>query len=143
MEVTIELLEQKFSEYNELYFDGKLQTPNFELHKSFKVYGTFKCGLHAPGTQFRNPVISISKYYDYTEEQLRDILCHEMLHEKLERSRKEDEDVHGERFLKEAERLNETYGMHITPNPYFVGVKKSKNAPRFSLARLFWSPVSK
>ena len=140
MIITEDILEEKFKEYNDLYFGGKLEVPKFELHKSFRVYGKFKCNKHAPGTPPRNMTISVSIYYDYTEEQLRDVLCHEMVHEKNERSRKSDEDIHGERFLKEAQRLNDTYGMNITPFPYINGIKKSKNAPRFSLARFLWSP---
>jgi hypothetical protein len=140
MELTVELLEEKFDEYNGKYFGGSLKVPKFKLHKSFRVYGKFKCNKHAPGTPPRNMSISISTYYDYTEEQLRDILCHEMIHEKYERSRKPDEDIHGERFLKEAQRLNDTYGMNITPFPYINGIKKSKSAPRVSLTRFLWSP---
>ena len=140
MEMTIELLEEKYDEYNEMYFDGKLPRPNhFGLLKSFKKYGEFRCNSHAPGSKLFNVTISISCYYIWDEKHLRDVLCHEMLHYKCERSKNVEEDMHGQMFVKAAEEMNKKYGLNISARyDTALPLKASKNAPKFSLARLLY-----
>ena len=143
MEITVEILEEKFDEYNELYFGGRLWWPDeFRLHKSFKCFGWFKCNRHSPGSRLRNVIISISSYYDWTEEHLRNILVHEMLHYKIESSRKIDKNPHGPRFLELAAEMNEKYGLNIEVHPRLYGLKVSASAPKSSLARFFFAPPS-
>lgn len=141
MELTIELLEEKFAEYNELYFGGKLKMPKrFELLKSFKTYGRFSCNSHAPGSRLFNVVISISCYYDWDEENLRNVLCHEMLHYKLERSKNVETNMHGKRFIKAAEEMNKKYGLNIVPiYKKRLNLKVSESAPKRSLSRLLFT----
>ena len=141
MEITVEILEEKFEEYNEMYFEGRLWWPDeFRLHKSFKCFGWFKCNRHSPGSRLRNVIISISSYYDWTEEHLRNILVHEMLHYKLERSKNPPKKIHGPQFLKAAAELNEKYGLNIEVHPRLYGLKVSPSAPKHSLARFFFAP---
>ena len=143
MEITVEILEEKFEEYNELYFGGRLWWPDeFRLHKSFKCFGWFKCNRHSPGSRLRNVIISISMYYDWTEEHLRNVLVHEMLHYKLERGKNPPKKIHGPRFLKAAAELNEKYGLNIDVHPRLDGLKVSAAAPKHSLARFFFAPPS-
>lgn len=143
MEITVEILEEKFDEYNELYFGGRLWWPDeFRLHKSFRCFGWFSCNKHSPGSRLRNVKISISMYYDWTEEHLRNVLVHEMLHYKIESSRNIDKDPHGPRFLKEAAEMNEKYGLNIEVHPRLYGLKVSASAPKHSLARFFFIPPS-
>ena len=142
MIITVDILEEKFEEYNKLYFGGRLLWPDdFYLFKSFRVYGRFSCSSHSPGSRLRNVKIGISMYYDWTEEQLRDVLVHEMLHYKLERSKNVEKKMHGPRFLKAAAEMNEKYGLNIEVHPTFKGLKVSDAAPKRSLARLFWAPA--
>lgn len=141
MEITVEILKEKFDEYNELYFGGRLGRPDeFRLHKSFRCFGWFRCNKHSPGSRLRNVIISISKYYDWTEEHLRNVLVHEMLHYKIERSRRIDKNPHGPRFLKLAAEMNEKYGLNVEVHPRLYGLKVSPSAPKYSLARLFAPP---
>lgn len=143
MEITVEILEEQFEEYNELYFGGRLPWPDeFYLFKSFKCYGRFYCAKHAPGSKMRNVRIGISKYYDWTEEHLRNIFVHEMLHYKLERSKNAEKKIHGPRFLKAAAELNENYGLNIVAHPYLFGIKVSPSAHKHSLARFIFAPPS-
>lgn len=139
MELTIELLEEKFDEYNDLYFDGELPTPKLGLHKSFRKYGEFTYTRFNEKCNLRNATITMSSYYDWDESHLRDILVHEMLHFKIERSKQRDKDMHGTTFLNEAKRLNEEFGLNITVNPYFDDIKVSENAPKHSLARFLFT----
>ncbi len=143
MEITVDILEEKFEEYDKLYFRGRLLWPHeFYLLKSFRVYGRFSCRKHRPGSRLRNVRIGISMYYDWTEEQLRDVLVHEMLHYKLERSKNTEKKEHGPLFLKAAAELNEKYGLNITGKGIIPGLKVSSAAPKRSLARFFWAPAS-
>ena len=143
MEITTDIIEEKFEEYNKLYFGSRLLWPDeFYLLESFRVYGQFSCSHHSPGSRLRNVKIGISMYYDWTEEQLRDVLVHEMLHYKLERSKNAEKKMHGPRFLKAAAEMNEKYGLNIQVHPTLRGLKVSPNAPKRSLARFFWAPAS-
>ena len=116
MEITVEILEEKFEEYNKLYFGGRLLWP-YEFYL-------------------------ISMYYDWTEEYLRDVLVHEMLHYKLERSKNVEKKMHGPRFRKAAAEMNEKYGLNIQVHPTLLELKVSATAPKRSLARFFWAPAS-
>lgn len=80
-------------------------------------------------------------YYDWTEEYLRDVLVHEMLHYKLERSKNVEKNMHGPRFRKAAAEMNEKYGLNIEVHPRLRGLMVSAAAPKRSLARLFWAPA--
>ena len=141
MELTVEILEEKFDEYNKLYFGGRLWWPDeFRLHKSFRCFGWFRCNQHSPGSRLRNVIISISRYYDWTEEHLRNVLVHEMLHYKIESSRRIDKNPHVPRFLKLAAEMNKKYGLNIEVHPKLYGLKVSASAPKYSLARLFAPP---
>lgn len=143
MEITTDLIEERFEIYNKLYFGGRLLWPDeFYLFKSFRVYGRFSCSSHSPGSRLRNVRIGISMYYDWTEEQLRDVLIHEMLHYKLERSKNVEKKMHGPRFLKAAAEMNEKYGLNIQVHPKLRELKVSSAAPKRSLARFFWAPAS-
>ena len=76
MEITVDIIEEKFEEYNKLYFGGRLLWPyEFYLIRSFRCFGRFSCNHHSPGSRLRNVRIGISMYYDWTEEYLRDVLC--------------------------------------------------------------------
>ena len=108
MEITVEILEEKFEEYNKLYFGGRLIWPDeVYLFRSFRCDGRFSCNWHSPGSRLHNVRIGISMYYDWTEEYFRDVLVHEMLHYKLERSKNVEKKKHGPRVRKAAADMNE------------------------------------
>ena len=138
MLITQKVLEDRFNEYNRLYFGGRLNMPDLGFHKSFKDYGRFSCNLHSVGSKLKNAKITVSSYYNFTEDQLRDVLVHEMLHYKIERNRDRGDDPHGDRFIEESARLNEKYGLNITVNPVFDDIEINENAPRFSLMRFIF-----
>lgn len=139
MELTIELLEEKFKEYNKKYFSNKLPWIEIGLHNSFACYGEFKCDSHKPGRPLKNAIITISCYYDYTDEQLRDILVHEMVHYKLERSKNPPKRMHGKEFKEMIAEMNEKYGLNMTAKGKVQGLKISENAPKKSWARFFFT----
>jgi hypothetical protein len=108
-------LAEAFDRYNRTYFEGKLPIPMFNLLHSFRTCGYFQ---YTKGGWFDktlyDPTISITDYYDFTEKQFKDIMCHEMIHYYLAYFGIDRRCRHGKKFKEMAQRLNKTYGLHIT-----------------------------
>ena len=127
MVVTLDFLSLCFYQYNFMYFDKELPTPNFGILHSFRTCGFFE---YTKGGWFDknvyNPIISITDYYDFTLEQLEELMCHEMIHYYLAYVGEDRGCHHGKKFKKIAERLNKIYGLHITP---FLDLSQYKRRP--------------
>lgn len=104
-----------FDECNLKFFEGKLLFPQFELLHSFRICGYFH---YNKGGWFDktlyDPTISMTDYYDFTEEQFVDIMVHEMIHYYLAYFGIDRGCHHGKNFKEMAARLNESYGLHVT-----------------------------
>lgn len=122
-----------FDTCNMEYFEGKLLFPQFELLHSYRTCGYFQ---YTKGGWFDktlyDPKISITDYYDFTEEQFTDIMCHEMIHYYLAYFGFDRGCHHGKKFKEMAERLNQTYGLHITPYLDLSKYKKREGSPKFT-----------
>lgn len=116
-----------FNLCNMEYFGGELLFPQFELLHSKNICGYFK---YTKGGWFNHtlydPVIMMTDYYDFTESQFRDIMCHEMIHYYLAYTGVDRKCHHGKKFKKMAEQLNLTYGLHITKRLDLSKYKKRK-----------------
>ena len=76
--ITISELKERFKEYNKLYFNKELRMPAFKLFKGKYTVGMyFHYGLHGPR---KVKEIWIAKNVDWTEETLKEIIVHEMIH---------------------------------------------------------------
>jgi hypothetical protein len=122
-----------FDTCNMEYFEGKLLFPQFELLHSYRTCGYFE---YTKGGWFDktlyDPTISITDYYDFTEEQFRDIMVHEMIHYYLAYFGIDRRCKHGKKFKEMAERLNKTYGLHITKILDITQYKRRKGTPGLS-----------
>ena len=105
-----------FNLCNMEYFEGKLLFPQFALLHSFRTCGYFQYtkGGWLDKTLY-DPTISMTDYYDFTEKQFRDIMCHEMIHYYLAYFGIDRNCKHGNKFKEMAEQLNVKYGLNITP----------------------------
>lgn len=116
-----------FNLCNMEYFGGELLFPEFELLHSKKTCGYFK---YTKGGWFDHtlydPVIMMTDYYDFTESQFRDIMCHEMIHYYLAYTSVDRNCHHGKEFKKMADQLNLNYGLHITKRLDVSKYKKRK-----------------
>ncbi len=103
-----------FDEYNMKYFEGKLLFPQFDLLHSYRTCGYFQ---YTTGGWFDktvyDPIIFITDYYDFTEQQFVDVIVHEMIHYYLAYTGQDRSCRHGKKFKEMAERLNNQYGLHI------------------------------
>ena len=71
-------LKNLFLEYNKEYFDDVLPMPVITFSDSYRNLGYFSCYFDNWGCY--NPIIEISNVYDFTPDQMREVLVHEMLH---------------------------------------------------------------
>ena len=110
MIVTLDYMDVLFEECNREYFGGVLPVPAFEILHSTRTCGYFRYQEDWSGT----PVISLTDSYDMTKAQMRDIMCHEMIHYYLAYTGEDKNCRHGRKFKRMAAELNEQYGLHIT-----------------------------
>lgn len=136
MIATEEIVRKKFTEYNIHYFNGELTQPNkVEISNSVKMLGYFSCDRVIGKRKPKNTKIEISGCYDFTDEQFRDILVHEMIHFYLVYKHIDNTSSHGTAFQEIANRLNKDYGMNITIriNTYY-----HKKSPKTSPIKWFF-----
>ncbi len=127
-----------FNDFNEAYFGNILPMPSFRIMHSVNLLGYFS---YVPGSMpGTTEVIEMSDFYDYTGDQLRDILVHEMIHYYLSYVGEEIQPTHGRAFMNMARRLNRTYGMNVTPTIDLKKMKPRRNAP--FLMRLYFKLIT-
>ena len=110
MEVTRNLLRQRFTEYNQAYFDEKLTMPKFYFLCSKRPFGRSICSK-------RGLEIWMTKRIIWTEDFFKDVLIHEMIHQYVYEVLKGGAYhiiQHGIRFHYVRWRLKRKYGLIIT-----------------------------
>ncbi|MBR3454674.1 MAG: SprT-like domain-containing protein [Bacteroidaceae bacterium] len=108
---------RKFNHFNQLCFDGKLPPLTIEMcdSKSYLGQCTYKIRKKADGTQEKyNFRIRLSLRADLPEDELDDILIHEMIHYYINVNNFKDTAPHGILFRQKMELINNIYGRHIT-----------------------------
>lgn len=112
-DITIERLRGIFYTLDRDYFGSDLPEPRFLLTRSRTILGQFRCThtLFPKGT--KDHTIKVSTYYEMSEEQLRDIVAHEMIHYHIALNGLKDTSPHGHIFRREMARLNAA-GLNIS-----------------------------
>lgn len=114
MEITKELVENKFKELNAKLFDGELVTPAIEVKNSFSYAGYFWCRRTKVRKKMTKPVIVISRNKaDWNEDLLIEILAHEMIHLYLAQTNSRDKWSHGPNFRRKMRELNKKYSLNL------------------------------
>lgn len=127
MVVTKELLKALFAEYNALYFDGKLGKCGFSFFsKNISFLGWYCAKEDSRGRP--NDKIWIGTSVKWTEEGLKRVLIHEMIHMYVCRveGRKYDGVLgHGWRFRRQCRRIRKNYGIEALklPDVEFINPK--------------------
>lgn len=119
-------LEYLFNIYNEEYFHGVLPLPEFRVIHKNNTFGKFECKMG--WRNISSPVIMVTDKYNFTEDQLRDIMIHEMIHYYLAYTKKDRIVTHGKQFKKMMEdfNLNEGFNIQITYNTKDFEIDKNK-----------------
>ena len=140
MEITEQIVENKFREFNKQYFNDELPLPKFGLLKSYTTCGYFSCKKIIGKRKLRGQKLEISVYYDWEEDALKNVIIHEMIHYYLAHKHIDNELTHGDAFKSMAEEFNQKYGLNISKKINCNGFKKTKNAPRIKwfLTQIFY-----
>ena len=109
-----EILYELFDKYNKMYFNGELGKCRFYWLISGSTYGKYNFETKKNGKIESR--IGMSRNVRWTDETLRDVLVHEMIHMYVTTVEGKHFDGllgHGRHFRKHMKRLNKTYGMNI------------------------------
>ena len=128
MEVTKQMIKERFDEYNKLYFGGKLGKCKFYLlPRNTKGCGRFVSRKDSKSNEFG--CIWIANSVDWKEEELREVIVHEMIHMYIIMVQKIPWPFngvfgHGLFFRLQCFRMYIKYGIKVTRFPYYKYRKK-------------------
>lgn len=117
MKADLGYIEKKFDEYNRLIFEGKLPRPRFYISNARTFMGqcVFKRRRRWTGkVENYDYCIRINGRYDLPENEIDDILVHEMIHLLIAASGIRDTSSHGKMFRVLMNGINDRYGRKIT-----------------------------
>lgn len=107
-----------FNHFNALCFEGALPVVPIALTKARSFLGKMEYksrrdffGIISSHYDFR---LKISTGFDLSQEELEDVIIHEMIHYYIAWRNIKDSSVHGEVFRGIMEQINSRYGRHIT-----------------------------
>ena len=120
--LTIAYLQEAFTHYNQLIFQGELPLPALKLSRGKTRLGQMACKrrTHWRRTIYSDYTISISTYYALNKEEIDDVLIHEMIHYYIgvhqwrDTSAQKDTSAHGVIFRQMMADINQRFGRHIT-----------------------------
>ena len=115
MIVTIDWMEEWFKRFDQEYFGGKLPLPELSLTRAKTRLGqlAFKRASRWGRTKLYDFKLSMSTYYDMTEQQAKSVLLHEMIHYIIGYTGLKDTSSHGVVFRGMMDNLNRKYGWDI------------------------------
>ena len=117
MIATMPFLEERFETFNALCFGGALPPVPIRLGRAVRSLGacTYKKRKHLFGrTEFYGFSIRISSRFDLPENELEDILLHEMIHYEILVNQQKDTSAHGRLFRARMKEINALFGRHVT-----------------------------
>lgn len=126
MKITKDDLKVRFDEYNRLYFDSVLPQCEFSVIK-LSCLGRYMFSSGKKGK--RKYRIGITSDVNWTEETLRDVLIHEMIHHYvIAIDGCKDIDGfswyglfgHGKRFRRQVKRIKRQFGQNIYIHPHHI-----------------------
>ena len=115
MIVTLDWMEEWFKRFDQEYFGGKLPLPELALTRAKTRLGqlAFKRASRWGRTRLYDFKLSMSTYYDMTEQQAKSVLLHEMIHYIIGYTGLKDTSPHGVVFRGMMDNLNRKYGWDI------------------------------
>ena len=115
MIVTIDWMEEWFKRFDQEYFGGKLPLPELSLTRAKTRLGqlAIKRASRWGRTKLYDFKLSMSTYYDMTEQQAKSVLLHEMIHYIIGYTGLKDTSPHGVVFRGMMDNLNRKYGWDI------------------------------
>ena len=117
MIATLDFLGKRFETFNDAYFGAALPPVPLKLSRAVRSLGscTYKKRRKLfGGLEYYDFCIRVSTKFDLPENELEDILLHEMIHYEILVNQRRDTSVHGSLFRARMRELNERHGRHIT-----------------------------
>ena len=117
MIATPEYVKERYAHFNEVCFEGTLPEVPIVLSKAKTFLGKLEYesvrGLFGRVVSTRGFRIKISTIYDLPEEELEDVIIHEMIHLYIASRRIKDSSSHGKVFREMMATINEKHGRHV------------------------------
>lgn len=117
MKATVPYIEQKFEEFNQRMFAGKLPKLPIELSnaKTFLGVCVYKIRKGKDGKKiFYDFRLRINTRIDLSEAEIEDTIIHEMIHYYIGYHQLVDSSAHGPLFLHIMNTINEKFGRHLS-----------------------------
>lgn len=114
---TLDYIKQKFAEYNDLCFEGKLPPLPFKLSDARTFLGQITCmrDKNPDGTwHYSGFVFRINTKIDLAEDVVEDTIIHEMIHYYIMSNQMQDTGPHGELFIQKMKEINMKYNRNIS-----------------------------
>lgn len=145
---TVDYIKQKFDEYNNLIFEGKLPELPFKLSDARTFLGQITCmrEKNTDGTwHYCGFVFRINTKIDLPEEVVQDTIIHEMIHYYIMSNQMQDSGPHGQLFIQKMQEINIRYNRNISVShkatneehdkdteirQHFICVSRQKNGQR-------------
>lgn len=106
-------IEYMFNRCNERYFNECLPRPSFKVIHKKDIFARFECNI-GWNKGISNPVIMVTDRYDFTDEQLTNLMVHEMIHYLLAfRKMHKGNFNHGKAFKEMMDEFNRKEGLNI------------------------------
>lgn len=132
MALDIQTLHEWFNYFNQLCFEGKLPLPRLMLSKSRTQLGSMTCRRERRHvfSSVSTYTIRVSTYYDCTNEELQDVLLHEMIHYYISLNKLRDTSPHGRLFCEIMDNFNRKYHRHMTISSRMKDKKVASTQPQ-------------
>lgn len=117
MKATLPFIIDAFSKFNSMCFEGKLPPVRIKLTnaRTFlgKVTYSGRRDFFGRVVRYENYCLRISTAFDLPENELEDVVIHEMIHYYIALNRIKDTSAHGQVFRNMMEKINSDYGRNV------------------------------
>ncbi|MDE7408222.1 MAG: SprT-like domain-containing protein, partial [Muribaculaceae bacterium] len=117
MRADLKFVTDRFNTFNASVFGGQLPTPQFAIvtARTFAGRFTYRIKRGPLGTRHAyDPCLRISRCFDMPQNEIEDIILHEMIHYYIFHKRITDNAPHGRQFRHIMQKINALHGRNIT-----------------------------
>lgn len=114
MKANLQFLSDSFVRFNKMLFKEPLPTPQMHISSAKSFMGQFRAEKNGFAGKSVTYHLTLSNRYDIPEEELEDIVIHEMIHFYICHSKVRDTSSHGEAFRHIMNVINKRFNRHIT-----------------------------